>query len=75
VIPEYAFVTGGFGTSDCSMRAAADSHSHSGLVERPNILDATPPRVWPAATGFCNVRCSMDLEVLLIVAGVDLGRG
>src|ERR1700722_14046766 len=42
VIPEYAVVTGGFGTSNCPMRAAADSHSHSGLVERPNILDATP---------------------------------
>ena len=42
VIPEYAVVTGGFGTSDCSMRAAADSWPHPGLVESPNILDGTP---------------------------------
>ncbi len=42
VIPGYAVVTGGFGTSDCSMRAAADSWPHTGLVELPNIVDATP---------------------------------
>jgi hypothetical protein len=75
VIPEYAFVTGGFGTSDCSMRAAADSWPHPGLVEIPNIVDATPrgrglPRLVSA-----TFRCSRDLEVLLIVADVDLGRG
>ena len=55
VISGYAFVTGAFGTSDCSMRAAADSCPHPGLVELPNIVDATPPQAWPAATGFCNV--------------------
>jgi hypothetical protein len=41
-IPGYAVVTGAFGTSDCSMRAAADSWPHPGLVELPNIVDATP---------------------------------
>ena len=56
VIPEYAVDTGGFGTSDCSMRAAADSWPHPGLVEIPNIVDATPrgrglPRLVSATSG------------------------
>ena len=42
VIPGYAVVTEGFGTSECSMRAAADGWPHPGLVEIPNIVDATP---------------------------------
>ena len=73
VIPEYAVVTGGFGTSDCSTRAAADGWPHPGLVEIPNIVDATPPRAWPAATGFLQRPVLRDLEVLLIVADVVLG--
>ncbi len=44
VIPGGAVVTEGFGTSEGSVRAAADSHSRSGLVERPNIVDTTPRR-------------------------------
>ena len=42
VIPGYAVVTGGFGTSDCSMRSAADGWPHPELVELPNMVDATP---------------------------------
>ena len=40
VIPGCAVFTGAFGTSDCS-EAAADSHSHPGLVELPNVVDVT----------------------------------
>ena len=42
VIPGCAVVTGGFGASNCSARTAADSWPHPGLVELPNVVDATP---------------------------------
>src|ERR1700677_4891242 len=42
VIPGCAIVAGAFGTSDCSARTAADSWPHPGLVELPNVVDATP---------------------------------
>lgn len=42
VIPGHAVVTGAFGTSDCSIRSAADSWPHPGLVGLPNLIDATP---------------------------------
>jgi hypothetical protein len=42
VIPGCAVVTEAFGTSDCSARTAADSWPHPGLVELPNVVDATP---------------------------------
>ena len=72
VIPEYAVVTGGFGTSDCSMRAAADSWPHPGLVEIPNIFDATPrgrglPRLVSATSGaqWTSKCCSSSPALIL----------
>jgi hypothetical protein len=56
------------GTLDVVRDGAKEPHSYA-------------PGVWTnvqgnaAATGFCNVRCPRDLEVLLILADVDLGRG
>jgi hypothetical protein len=40
-IPGCAVVTDVSGRERGSVEAAADSHSHSGLVELPNIVDAT----------------------------------
>jgi len=51
------------------MRAAADSHSHSGLVERPNIVDATPTGV-ASCCPFLWHPVLMDVAVP-VVAGVD----
>ena len=72
VIPEYAVDTGGFGTSDCSMRAAADSWPHPGLVEIPNIVDATPrarglPRLVSATSGaqWTSKCCSSSPALIL----------
>jgi hypothetical protein len=52
-IPGCAVVTDVPGRERGSVEAAADSHSHSGLVARPNVVDATPTRA--------AVRCSMDV--------------
>ena len=63
VISGYAFVTGAFGTSDCSMKAAADSCPHPGLVELPNIVDATPPAGVARRDRFLQRLVLKDLEV------------
>jgi hypothetical protein len=66
MIPGYAVVTGGFGTSGCSMRAAADGWPHPGLVELPNIVDATPRgRGLPRLISATSV-AQWDLEVPVI---------
>ena len=74
VIPGCAVVTGAFGTSDCSVRAAADSHPHPGLVEIPNVVDATPwgcglPRLVSVMSG-----AQWMSKLPVIVAAVDLGE-
>jgi len=63
-IPRCAVVTDVFGRERGLSEAAADGHSHSGLVERLNVVDATPTGA--AGRGpFSDVRHSMNVAVLV----------
>ncbi len=77
VIPRCAVVTGTFGTSDCSVRIAADSWPHPGLVELPNVVDATPrgrglPRL---VSVMCRLVPRPRVEGQLVQAVRDVGAG